>query len=402
MEKKGFFKRYQYQLYFIVLYILYIVRYLPTIPELDVYNAANWFVGYEFGFISRGLIGAVMNICFNYIEQYALFIVIFAVLSIMYFLAVHLICKVIHKTDEPVKFVVVFLAFLYTVSPAGLAYLFQAINFGRFDMFLIIITFILIILIYKFDNFYLVPLLCIIAICIHQVFIFLYFPAVFMLMIYKYISSQKKSRAQLITIVLTAIITCAVFLMVQLNGKIDNASLHQVELVMGKKTNVYIFSMPIELEYFTPIWIHQKNMPHYPLHYRLIGLAGVGVFLSPLMYLLGRIWKNAIRNAKENKTIYLFMSVGCVLATIPVYILAIDWGRWFAGTIMMQFVLIFALTHIKDKGMTASLNNMFEHMKKNYGLYIFIFVLTASIGYFVAADFIPLQQDILDIIESFK
>ena len=140
MGKNNWFHKIQYEL---VIFAFLVIQLLVTIPmphQMNYWTVTSYFMSYEdFGFGSRMLIGSVFKLLFPFLSVKALYTAILVtLLCLMLFTAV-VLGSAIRRSGDAMKAVII-LAAVYLASPASIAHLFGWRNYGRFDIYLIIIA----------------------------------------------------------------------------------------------------------------------------------------------------------------------------------------------------------------------------------------------------------------------
>jgi hypothetical protein len=159
---------------------------LPDIRHLNPFVVTPYFMSYQdFGFQSRMFIGTVFRLFSETIGTSALYYTLIAVV-----VGFKRACcrnprqRLAPMSADAEKGFTVFLI-LFLCSPFSLSFLFHAENFGRFDMYLIVLTTIMVCVVRHKYLKWLIPLLCVACVAIYQGYIMLYMPIIAIILIYE-------------------------------------------------------------------------------------------------------------------------------------------------------------------------------------------------------------------------
>ncbi|HCC35960.1 MAG TPA: hypothetical protein DEQ02_10210 [Ruminococcaceae bacterium] len=374
--------RLKYELIFLGIFAYYFIAFVPGVTEvLQDYCVEFYFITYDFGFISRGLIGSLLSLIFPFLTQRALYFIIAAALILLSIVTARFLGGIIRKSDKNLKNVLAYLAVLFCVNPASLSFLFSWENFGRLDIWLLIITIVCLLLITKNKALFLVPVFCAAAVMIHQNFIFLYFPLIFILLAYR-AALTSRSRKNTVICIITGALTCAGFVYFQFFGKIQRLSMETALQMMQSRTNYPVSVGPLQFEHYAPFKQHIDLLSEQgPL--LLIKLAIVLVIFLPLIFIFVKLWRAALKSVTRSRWIYIgFLLV--LPAALPIFI-TVDWGRWLAHIIIGQFLLIFCLSAMNDEPMTKSLRLTGAFMERHRFAFLCIAAFLALPGKLTAA-----------------
>ena len=99
----------------------------------------QYLINYDLGFVSRGLVGSIISLFLKSCSLWHLHLIISVFNLILIGLAVHIIVKILAKTSDEIRNIVFGIVLFFCVNPAGITYLFMRENFGRLELFSIII-----------------------------------------------------------------------------------------------------------------------------------------------------------------------------------------------------------------------------------------------------------------------
>ena len=344
-------------------YLLYLL--LITVPS-GIYGWVTvWYaLDYRYGFGSRLMLGSILHLFTGeYLSKQEAHNFLVGSLAVLCILVAIFSGMVYRKVqDKTIKNGVIFLTVLYLASPASPAYLWTGENIGRLETYLFISALVLTFIYFKVTNTALKYILFVaigcFAISIHQIYFFLFFPSLLVMMIQDVWESHFKQK-QIIYSVGAVCILSAFFLCMQFESGIYYDSADDIYNAVTQTTELYIDEAPIEMEYFWTIKEHFVKNQLPELHQRLRFGALTVVMLAPMWGIYLIIWLCAIKNNKEQKYKYILMLLTNI-AYIPVFALMTDWGRWFAAFFVVQFLNLMVLAYKDDKGIKKGIDTVFN------------------------------------------
>lgn len=369
----------------------YMIYYLPNISEMHSFCVDPYVIRYDLGFISRGLIGSLLGIIFPVLSSRKIYVLILCNQMIL-ILVVAVFFNVIRKRvgNNEKSFFYYFTAMLL-LGPASVSYLFYWGNFGRYDLFMIVGTLVCCMLLIREKHMWLIPVIAAIMIMIHQGVVFYYLPCLFTLLCAVCIKEQNKRSK--IVLGLFCLISGVAFLYFQFFGKIGTYDLDQTMNLLSSRTNLNLDSEMVKLEYFTPIqeFVSQYIIPN--LHTNVRKCIYVLILMLPVEYVICKIWRIYLKNS-EKKYVVIF-PVLIIVALIPEFAIACDYGRHFASMYISLVLQILMLRMIDKEAMGKTFREMQQHMCKYKVLYFIGLVELIFIGKFEAANILDITNKFL-------
>ncbi len=263
---------------------------------------------------------------------------------------------------------------LYAAAPYSVAYLWNAANFGRLDTYLLLLTLGMALAVNikrALPKYALLTTLCVVALMVHQVFLFIYFPvaaAAFLTDAFAEYRPQKKTL--LLTLGAFALVGAA-FLYVQLFSSVRFASADAMVSALSAQSDLDISHSALDYEYFRSFLYGVQNhfLPFLrgetPVRYALIEL----ILLSPAIAVLTRLWAGMFRYLKKaNVPVfhapqpYMLLSL---LLFVPVFCTTVDWNRWLAALFTCQTLMFCMLLLSRDPAMRASTESLSGAIKRH-------------------------------------
>ncbi|MDE6386329.1 MAG: hypothetical protein K2L82_00825 [Lachnospiraceae bacterium] len=349
-------------------FLLYSV-YINRADDIYSYVKAWYVLDYSYGFGSRLLIGSILHLlCGEVVMDAAAYHFVVTALCLLC-IAVALFAGYVYRRmeDKYTKIAVLFLIVFYIASPASPEYLWTIENMGRLDTYLFLITVLMAFVYFKVKNVYIRYLLFTIfgiaAVFIHQVYFFLFFPFLLVIMLQDIWKSGWDKR-KVICAVCSVLSISGFFLYMQFGSGIY----YDYETLMtrlNEHTDLPLDGAPMEAEYFWTLKDHfYKNMvPEIPHHLKY-GFMLV-CMLVPVWGGYLWAWLHAIGHSHKRQKIKYILMLCTNLAYLPVFMLMNDWGRWFAALFIVGFLDIMLLAGDEDEGMCHALRNLGEAITCN-------------------------------------
>lgn len=373
----------------------YLVYSLMINRAHNIYGYINgcYVIDYSYGFGSRLVIGSLMHLLFGDVigAKQAYGFVVFCLVLLSALLAMFIGNVYRRVDDKKSKIAIVFLTVFYLMSPASPEYLWTAENLGRLDTYLYILTLILMIITLKLKNQFvkygLYLAIGILAIATHQIYIFLFFPALFVTMVHD-VWEEKFSKKQVLLALGVTIVLCCTFLYMQLFSGIYYDDLDTLMAQLNQHADFYVDKGTMETEYFWGFKDHLiKNMlPEIPHHLKY-GFILVSM-LIPIWGTYLWIWRKTIKisDNKVEKWKYRLM-LASVLAYVPVFAFMNDWGRWFAALFSVCLINVLHLAGKGDKKILSTLHSLGQNVCEYLPIFALFVIYISTFEKFEALNF---------------
>lgn len=333
------------------------IRYFEHI--LSVANSCLYILSYRHGFTSRGLVGHIWlwlndHTPFNLVTYSSEYILCQLLTGILFIFFLAFIYVSLRLMPEDNKRNARYLLVLFSIFSFPMFLTME--NFGRIDIFLIMITIACLILImYEKAEWLIIPL-CVLAMLIHQGFVFTNVNIILVLLFYKAIMvDEKKRKVKYYILFGLTLVTVSVFFLyfeifkttlgidvykelVALNKQVSPDGNYYKELLQHEILGNDVYEM--ETKY------HIENIEELPLAivafipYILIGIS-----------FLKNLFKKAV-GIKE-KLAYLAVIVG-VATLIPEWLLKVDFGRYVYSMAFYYIAIVICLMILeKSDGIVA-------------------------------------------------
>lgn len=392
-------KKYRYETMFLVTMLAYLILYIPVINEVTDWCITPYALSYRLGFISRGFIGTIIRLIVPNLTIKHIYIIILISILLLCGLTLFFMHKIIKKSIGEDEGTMAFLLGLFLVNPGSIAFLFYWGNYGRFDMFLLMILLISALLVMYDKCVWIIPFLCVCAVLIHQGFVFQYFPAILILLFYTgFIQNRKYGKS---IFVVTLLGTCAMFLYMQFFSSINytyEETLAIIDATTDLPASFLSEDLMIKIEYYTGVMDSVIPLVIEPFGRNVVKSITTIVFLIPMIKIIADIWKAFVKSQKNiiGKLFPWFILV----AEIPMFIITCDYGRDYSAIILCNFILIFTLYVLKDQGIIEGIRQLTIKIKNNLPYYVFVIVIAATIDKFNSADVSVIGHRMYSLLES--
>jgi hypothetical protein len=365
---------------------------LPEMTQLNDWCTTPYTFDYSYGFHSRLLMGTLFKLLLSPISLKRLYLFILASLVILVVLFSVFFSSAIARSNDKSRIGIGYWTLLLMASPASIAFLFYWGNYGRFDLYLLGVMFTALLLVDKkyFNN--LVPLLLGIGMAIHQVFIFTYCAVIIGALFYESYR-HAYSKASVIRLLCGILITLIAFFYFQFaTTPLAFETAKDVVSHMNTLSNIPVNEKMIDYEYFRSISEHLDAFVKIGLKDRMAMGGIVIVLMSPLIVLYLRFWRHLYKSSWRFGFVCLSL---LPLASLPAFILTIDWGRWFAAVILASFSLIAYLFKRQEPLAVTFFEGLTIRIKKSPYIYVALLAYMMFLNKFEAAAILSFASKIL-------
>jgi len=254
---------------------------------------------------------------------------------------------------------------------------------GRFDTYWIIITLVSLLFLKKPFLRWTIPLLCGIAISVHQGYMFSYMPSLAIPLLYE-IYKNKYSKINIAVFLLSCFSAILLFIIFQVSPSkvpfdnalyfsdyLSNFADFKVSVVMlynvyfaNFKESFYGYVQPLLLSYVVPACIT------------------ILTYSLPLILIFGVLWKNCFCNTGNRFLKFIFILCAfSPLIFIPIIFLLNDLDRYISAIINTQFILIFYFIYSNESSVIDSVIKIGNFFDKHFLLLIVTIIFLCSIKF---------------------
>ena len=364
---KKFLEEHELEVLLILITMVGVARWwIPPVWGFEnMYGASHWALSYDYGLVRRGLVGAIVKLWMPMVTIEGVRNVALAAYALFLAFLLVIFYVVLRYHDKGGRFLRIILLFI--VTPATLALC--ARDLGRFDLFLTTTMILCLVLVSLRRYLWLIPVLMVAAMFIHESFLILYAPTIgaALLFVYRW---ENNGRRFLLTLAAATLSVAGAFLLLY---KFGNPALGYSE-----------FSRLIQSRATFPITELSMRECYYGLKDHL-GLASSSLFdggsvvnllmalliLSPFILILVNLWSHALRHCGAHRTAcrLLFLATLGGLLLIPI---ATDYGRWLSAIIFCNFFALFLLIRMD----IIKVEELTEYTGGSFPLFFLLLLLT--------------------------
>lgn len=315
-------------------------------------NTTMFAFTYEYGFVSRGLVGTVFRFFnwflpgdwMNYVGVVR-FTQIFTAIYYLLLFAFFYLC--LQKSDEVKKNVqcLEFLFAFFAIPMFATEY-----NFGRLDLYMTIVSLIAVMLLVRERFEWLVIPLAVIGVMVHQGYVFMFANVILVLLLYKALNTEGKKKRKYYTLfIITFIAVSILFLWFELFSHMKGMDIYNSVVATAKslsRSGEDIHWDVVDKEILgidltaREVSYHRHNYAEFPIFV---------VLMLPYIIIGFRCLLNIIKRAQDKKRKISYWIVLLGAGTIlPDMILKVDYGRWMFSIIFYYFVIVLALIACGD------------------------------------------------------
>lgn len=370
---------------------------LCTLPgELHGWNTAWYALDYSLGFGSRLFLGSFLKLLFpDFLPADAVYTFVLLTTILFLFLLAWILGFALRKAEKPsAETGLLLITVFYLICPGSPAYLWTEENIGRFDLFLLLFTLIAAVFYLKISSpmlrFFLFTVIGLIALSIHQVFLFIFFPLLFTMYVGTATEKNTKTASafsfkEILSAFACLLVLAIAFLYFQFSSDLNVASIEELTGLLAARTDLAISDVALSYEYFMPMQASFQDLVLGNLSERIrYGLVTV-FLLSPILLLYAYLWKTILKQAPKGKQripyLLLLLSHLCFL---PAFVLTIDWGRWFGAFLTVQALQIILLAAKKDAVILSALSTLGAALRKHPYVFVMAGMWIASLHKFQA------------------
>lgn len=373
---------------------------------VDAIAMASYLVTYEFGFISKALIGSIFSLFTSRITSGQIYVTAVVSFLILIALISLLLGKLIRNSRQDMRPSVIVFVLLFLSSPLSVKYL-LGMYIGRFDTYWIIITLLALIFIKKPVWRWAVPILCAVAILIHQGYVLSYMPALMIPVLYEVYANKYSKRSFFIFLFSSFSLTSLFIVFQVLPAKIPFNNAVDFSEYLSKSADfpvspliLHAYFIPFSEGYYGYV---QPLIASYALP---LGFAFL-VFSLPFLIIFGVLWKKCFSNTGNKFLRFVFLLCAfSPLIFIPISFFLSDWERYWAAVLNTQFVLIFYFIYSNEQAVIDSVKKIGNFFEKHFLLLVLIIVFLCSIKFSEAvtniSSFAQNKDELIKILEDYS
>lgn len=338
--------------------VFYYLRYFKHV--MTEYNTTLFAMSYEYGFISRGLLGTIWAgldwlLPMDLMTYEAVYWFNYIITILFYVLVIVFLGKCVKKVAASHR------RNMYYMAIACAIYFFPMFwseeMFGRLDVYLYLLTFVCLFCLMEEKAEWLIVPIGIVCMCIHQGFVFTNANLILVPLFYKILTSDGKRRRKYIVLFASFFLTIsALFLYFEFFSHGNGAAIYDDVVAAakaisedGKGYNKSILKHEIlgEDVYDSEARYRELNRSEFPA-FLLLYSPYLLIFIHYFKHLFGRA------SSSKQKWCYAAFLLGA-LTILPQYILKVDYGRYAFTTFTYYIVMLMLFMVMGDQAVAQQL-----------------------------------------------
>lgn len=357
---------------------------------------------YELGINSRFLVGTVISFFTDNLTAEMLYRIIIAAELILICFITFLLGKVLDKTEAKDRQTVIYLICVFLSCPANVCLIFSQNNFGVFDVYLLIITAVTLLLLRKKCLRWLIPVLCLACVLVHQIYVCAYMAIICVPLLYETVKSKFKKSTVLLTLTTYFLITVSFVYLQFFKEPLNFADENELISFLQTRTDIPLTTEMVKWEYFSSVGtIFREYFLGDGWQQNVMSGIVTLIILLPIYIFFVMFFKEAYRNTeKGSERFVLFVSPLTMLLIIPAFVIAKDYDRWFASVVLCQFSLIFYFYVSRQQGVVIALEKLREKITNHKIISILIIMYFSSLMFVPTSSLGELGQAIQNAIKG--
>ena len=345
--------------------------------KINTIDSTMFAFSYKLGFISRGFIGSVFTAVnkilpgdqYNY-QGVMIFTQAFTALLFLFlfFFAYQCLKRVAKNQFSNTCYM------LYFFQMFAVPMFVNSDNFGRLDLYLVLISLLSVFLLMNEKAEWLLVPLSAIAIMIHQGYAFMFYNILLVLLLYKILTKEKKEQKKYIAILISSLTVCVLlFFYFEFFAHATGLGVGETVIQKAKMLGDHggYHKQVIEKE------IMGLSIANSEKEFRIYNAFEFPIFLVlilPYLMIGIRFFKGLVARAvdKKEKIVYLFVALGG-FTIVPVLLLKCDFGRWMFAVVTYYSVVVLTLLAMGDKAVNQEIEVTFCRLKEHGVVAVFLF-----------------------------
>lgn len=322
--------------------------------HMTEFNTTIYAFKYEYGFISRALLGSIWAFLDQIIpanlmdyEPIFWFNVAATACYIVFFFIFYVICLRYTQRQNlrNMRYLIIFLSIF--AFPIFLCYP----NFGRVDIFLFMLTLTMLILLVKGKAEWLLVPLCVVAECLHHGFVFMNVNIILVLLLYKSLMKpEKKERKKYVILFLAVFFTVSVFfLYFEFFSHVNGTDIYDevVDTAMRISDTGDHYSKELVNHEILGKGVFMDEWEYHVANY--IDAPVFLAFFFPYIIIAVHFFRHLLSKKKKNEFFAYLLVVAGAGTVIPEMILKVDYGRYVYAVFFYYVAIVMCLIAMGDQ-----------------------------------------------------
>lgn len=373
---KRVYEKTKYELCILAFLLVQFFVFRPTADGMPLWQLLTYLGDYSHGFMPRAFLGEIIS-WFSDTVSLGMLHTLSSVICILLSIVAALLGGLVIRKAENKVVVTAFVTIMVT-SPIFMP-LFSA-WLGITDIYLILLTFVA--FIFNENRFlrYLVPVIALLCVAIHHVYLLLYMVPIAIALLYDCFRNKKYVRDGILCAVTYVSLIASAFIIIRTRQADGFSSIDEMIAFMISKADFplseeWLMSL-VPKEYMTSAgYLAQAITPTMSVK----NLLGIIVILLPLFVLFAYGWAQALRRSEDKAEKFIFFL--CLihpLSTAPAYFLGLNWNRWTSAIITSQCILYLFMLYRKNKTLSDVAEQIAEFFRNHFILVLLYFIYYTS------------------------
>ena len=378
---KNSLNKYEIAIFFFL--CIQIIGLAPSPNYLGNLVGTSYLLSYRYGVSSRSFVATIIDFFTrgDFISRYFVHHFIFGATAFLSFIISVLLGGSIQKATNNTKYFILFLVVLYLSSFTAPAAYFGRANFGRVEIFAMLILFLIVFIINKPVIRWIIPLLAVFVMSIHLILVFFFIPFIIIILFHSIFEKPDESKQSVFLLVATIKALLIVFLCYLLFGRgtfifEDARSFYEH---LSARTDLNFSEEFLHMTMFASLEDHLIGWRH-AVNFSFSGNFSILINI-PLVLLFVVFWvKCFFIEATTKMKLFFLMPILVLLYQSVAFFLFFDFGRWMIMILNVQFMLLFYLAFVRNKAVLSNIQIITPFVKRNAFFIMLICLIMTFLG----------------------
>jgi hypothetical protein len=308
---------------------------IPSVTGFEnIYPASQWVLSYNHGLIRRGLLGTIAKLWMPIVsikDVHHTALAAYCIFLAMLLVVFYFLLKYKDYNGRLFRLILLFIAAPTTLS-------LYARDLGRFDIFLIMIMFFSLAILSFNKHIWLIPIVMIIGMFIHEGFLILCAPTIIAAMIFVYLWGKKEKKI-LTALIVSTISVAGAFLVLYKFGY-PTLGYEEFSRLIQSQATFRVTELSMRECYYGFNDHAALTLPYLHDVGSIMNFFEALLILSPVIIILLNLWTHAFKNCGTHRgacRLFFFATLSGFML-LPI---ATDYGRWLSAIIFCNFFAIF-------------------------------------------------------------
>ena len=360
-----------------------------------------YYVGYETGFGGRKLIGTICSLFFpEHITAHFMWGVIFCVVCVMIAMFVWFVTHCV-KRSIPNAMPAVAVTLLYCVGPFSLiGFIQERLAVYFIDPYHFILTFSWLLLFMRYRGkwfFYIITLVVSVTAClIHHTFCCTLFPLFVALFVYDTLDNGRINWRKAVCYGLICVILLAVLVVIWTQSYM-NVDIETLSAQIGERVDPDAYYKWEDTDSALFVMFYASNALNREIAFNMLSATNLCIELVltiicmlPFIWLFWKPWFMAAELVEVPLLKWKYRSVSIVITclTLPIFFMATDYSRWFAGYFFSLFSVTLVTIAMRDNPLIQAWKQVLLYFRRRpwIALVLIVYAIQMHMNFFSGLD----------------